>query len=157
LAGSIDAILSGAFPQLPLPEPFFAATEGLDIDIRQELSTRVKGRVWTAVSLLDWRLVGASPSVCGRHMTPTSFAYYAPSLLLAAISEPAFLDWALEAILPPNQQRVPKGDWWLGYVEAFTDRQRLAIRSYLAHQRHTLSSSDVVGEELLNVADRLWA
>jgi hypothetical protein len=152
----IEAVLREAFPEWPLPKAFFAATKGLEHDIAQELSARIRGRAWTALSLLDWRFVGAGPTVCREYIIPATFAYYVPSFLVGAISEPAFRDWAFEAVLPSNQQRKPKGEWWSEYIEAFSDQQRIAIKSFLVYHRRVKPLIDPVEEELLSTAEVLW-
>jgi hypothetical protein len=153
---TIEATFKVAFPEQPVPKAFFAGSEGLGHDIPFELAARVQGRPWTTLSMLDWRLVGAPPSVFREYMAPATFAYYVPSLLLGAVAEPAFCNWAFEALLPSNRERKPKGDWWLGYVGTFNDQQREAIKAFLAKQRQSGRAADPMDEELLRAAEALW-
>ena len=154
---SIDGIIRAAFPERPIPITFFGEAEGQEQDMQQELAARIRGRAWTEVSLMDWRMVGSVPAF-RECMLPRTFAYYVPSFLVGAISEPDFRDWAFEAVLPSNRQRLPRGAWWPSFVAAFGEPQRAAIRAFLLHERNALGKAfDLVDEELVGAAETVWA
>jgi hypothetical protein len=153
----IEAIIRAAFPAHPVPQPFFVTSEGRQQDIHQELESRIHGRAWTSLTLLDWRMVGSVPAF-REYLMPQTFAYHVPSFLVGVISEPDFRDWALEAILPFNRRREPRGEWWTSFAAALTDPQRTAIRAFLAFQRDSVGYSfDLADEELVSSAESLWA
>ena len=153
-----DAVIRAAFPEQPVPKTFFAVARPQQDDAWLELACRIEGRVWTSVSLLDWRMTGGSPSANRLYMIPETFAYYVPSFLVGAISEPGFRDLAYEAILPHNRYRVPRGEWWARFESAFTGPQRTALRAFLAFQRKAASFTfDMVDEELVGTAEKIWA
>jgi len=110
--------------------------EGLDRDIPKELAAHIEGKTWPSVHMLDWRMVGATPAVFREYLIPATFAYYLPSLLTGSILDPAFRDWAFEAILPANRQRKPKGDWWFGTLSEvlFVNQLRVASTWQLLHE-----------------------
>ena len=153
---AIETLIRSAFPEHPIPQAFFASSEGLEHDIPQELASRVVGRSWADVSMLDWRLTGAHPSACRRYVVPQAFAYYVPSFLVGAMSEPDFLDWALEAVIPDNQLHTPRGEWWFSFADAFSDQQRAALKAFLTIQRGS-ASLDIVAEELVGIAEKIWS
>ena len=91
-----------AFPVEPLPNRFFWASGevSLGYDIPQELENRISGRRWTDVTLMDWRMTGASPAVSRSYLEPTTFMYYLPSIIVGGFREPEFIEFALGAMIP---------------------------------------------------------
>jgi hypothetical protein len=152
----IQKTIRAAFPEHPVPDVFFSSVERWQNDLQKELSSRIEGRIWTSLSLLDWRMIGATPAAYREYLAPQAFAYYAPSFLIGASSESEFLYLALEAILPSNQDHKPRGDWWFSFSAAFTSAQRAAVQAFLAAQRDTGRSLDMVDEELISSAERVW-
>ena len=153
---SIDAIVRAAFPEDPLPEVFFRDHHAPDEDMPRELASRIQGRGWTRISLLDWRHVGATPGAYREYLAPAAFAYYTPSFLVGVVPQPEFMDLALEAILPSNRQRKPRGEWWSMYADSFTPPQRAALQAFLAYQREASHLLDVMDEELIRTAEAIW-
>ena len=152
-----DAIIRAAFPEHPVPTTFFGVERPQQDDIWLELASRIQGRVWTSLSLLDWRMTGVSPGTVQGYLVPKALAYYVPSFLIGAILEPDFRDLAFGAILPNNQWRRPRGEWWMSFAAAFTDPQRVAIRTFLAYERKADGFTfDLVDEELVSAAENLW-
>jgi hypothetical protein len=154
----IETIIRAVFTERPVPTTFFGPAEALQQDMPQELASRIEGRAWTSLSLLDWRGVGAPPASYRRYVVPKTFAYYVPSLLVGVISEPDFRDLALEAILPDNRWRSPRGEWWTSFAATFTNPQRQAIRAFLAFQREAAAFTfDLADEDLVSAAEKVWA
>ncbi len=103
-------------------------------------------------------MIGARPASWREYLWPNAFAYYVPSILIATLPEPAFFDLALEAILPSNQQRHPRGDWWLSFGEAFSEPQRQAIRGFAVELRTSRSETfDLTARELISAVETIWA
>lgn len=152
------AIIRAAFPEQPIPTTFFGVERPQQDDIWLELGSRIQGRVWTSLSLLDWRMTGAGPSVCRGYMAPKAFAYYVPSLLVGALSEPDLRDMAFEAVLPDNRWRRPQGEWWMSFATTFTVPQRAAVRAFLAYERKADGFTfSLVDEEQVSAAEGVWA
>jgi hypothetical protein len=152
----IVAIIGAAFPAHPVPDIFFAGP--LPPQDVQEDFARVVGRPWTSLSPTDWRMTGSTPAAYRAYIAPQTFAFYVPSFLVGGIAEPEFRDLALEAILPNNRWRVPRGEWWASFAAAFTDPQRKAIKSFLAFQRKATNLDfNSTDEELVSAAENVWA
>jgi hypothetical protein len=151
-----EAIIRAAFPDHPVPNIVAGSTGKFFQEVDDELSLRVNGRPWSSVLIMDWRYVG-NPAHCREYMLPYVFAYYVPSFLVGALVEPEWLCWALEAVIPFNKYHEPRGEWWFSFVKALTDPQRGALQSFLIHQRHHFGSLDIIDEELLSVAEAIWA
>ena len=149
-----------AFPVEPLPVQFFWAEgkDSLDRDIRQELGNRISGRPWTEVSLMDWRMVGASPAVARGYFEPTTFMYYVPSIILGVSREIDFVDYALEAIVPHNKDHAPRGKWWTQFSGIASPRQRTAFSALLAHVRLVFwGTTGPANQHLLERAEDIWS
>jgi hypothetical protein len=152
-------LVKTSFPVEPLPSNFFRpeGIASLDLDIPQELRNRISGRPWTNLTLLDWRMIGASPIVARRYLEPATFMYYVPSLLVGASQEIEFIQFALEAIIPDNEIHVPRGEWWFEFSGIATPPQRAALAAFLAHVRRT--SWDTIGSQnqyLLERSETVW-
>jgi hypothetical protein len=155
---AIRTIIHAAFPEHPVPVHFFLHSEVLHLDMPQELATRIEGRAWTSLALLEWRMVGSTPAAYREYLAPQTFAYYVPSFLAGAIAQPAFRDLALEAILPNNRRQSPRGEWWASFAVAFSVPQRKAIKAFIAFQKTTaVKSADAVDEALVGAAEVVWA
>ena len=61
---------------------------------------------------MDWRMVGTPPCISRLYLEPATFMYYLPSIIIGVSREMEFWDFALEAIIPYNKNRVPRGRWW---------------------------------------------
>jgi hypothetical protein len=94
----IETIIRAVFTERPVPTTFFGPAEALQQDMPQELASRIEGRAWTSLSLLDWRGVGAPPASYRRYVVPKTFAYYVPSLLVGVTN-------GGQASPPPSQTR----------------------------------------------------
>lgn len=153
-----EATIRSAFPVNPVPKDFFRDADLPMQDMQMELANRVRGRPWPSLSLMDWRMIGGSPASWREYLRPGTFAYYVPSILTDTLPEPAFLHLALEAILPSNRERRPRGGWWFGFADAFNDCQRQAIRDFVAGLREASPGVlDIRDEELVSVAGAIWA
>ncbi|UGA46617.1 hypothetical protein HU230_0011485 [Bradyrhizobium quebecense] len=149
-----------AFPVEPLPNRFFWASGevSLGYDIPQELENRISGRRWTDVTLMDWRMTGASPAVSRSYLEPTTFMYYLPSIIVGGFREPEFIEFALGAMIPHNKSHVPRGPWWSEFSAGASSPQRAALSTFLASVRHSLW--DEVGsanQHLLEYAEKVWS
>lgn len=101
-------LLLATFPPEVVPAPFFwrGDRHDDDYDFRRDL-LRLAGRQWTEIKMRDWTMVGRIGHT-RELLEPTTFLYYLPSLMLGAIDDPGYLDWALEAIIPLGRDRKPK-------------------------------------------------
>jgi hypothetical protein len=153
----VEVTIRTAFPDQPVPKEFFRDSARRDEEFQLELANRVQNRPWTAVTLTDWRMVGSTPATWREYMLPETFAYYMPSILIGVLAEPPFFDFALEAMLPFNRWHQPRGEWWFSFARAFTDRQRGAMKDFLAHLRASNPPLDLRNEELVEAAETVWA
>ena len=106
----ISELIRASFPVDPLPDEFWLADvirRPLD-DIAEELQNRIAERSWPEITIRDWALIGASPDVVRRYLTPNAFRYYLPSSLVGVLRDIGYVEWALDSILPNNQKRCPK-------------------------------------------------
>lgn len=152
----LSDILQRAFPVEPLPHRFFRGEPPQD-EFSDALRVRLQGRRWTEVSMLDWRMVAATP-VARDYMEPSAYRYYLPSLMLGGLEDLQFLDWALEAILPGNQHHVPRGTWWSAFVAAMSRDHRRALQAFLGllRSRHW-DEMGLDGREMTAKAEALWS
>jgi hypothetical protein len=158
-AESLDFIRT-AFPAVPVPVKFFW-TEGkdsLDCDIPQELRNRISGRLWTDVTLMDWRMIGIEPAISRRYLEPATFMYYLPSIIVGASQEIEFIDTALEAMIPYNKHHVPRGAWWFEFVRSASLGQRAALSAFLAHIRlMSWDGNNSTNRYFLQHAESVWS
>lgn len=125
------------FPTLPLPFPFFQ--DGIIVngkiianpEFPNELLKYVSNRKWTDVALDDWRYMGCPIDTVKEYVTPSTFRYYLPSILLNTVNDPSWMELGLLALLPNNQKRIPRGNWWKEYIEGFNKDQKDAVLLYL--------------------------
>jgi hypothetical protein len=156
----LSKLITAAFPVEPRPTRFFSA-EGMkfiELDIPQELRTRIAGRPWTEVTLMDWRMTGTSPVVARSYLEPATFMYYVPSILSGTIQQPEFIDYALEGIIPNNRTHVPRGTWWLELSKEASPNQRAALVAFLAYVRFAFW--DKIGSanrNLLEHGETIWS
>jgi hypothetical protein len=59
-------------------------------------------------------------------------------LLIGALQEIGYLDWALECLLPAGRKRRTAGKWWADFWTGFSEQQREAICTYLKGVRSML-------------------
>ena len=131
-ADQISELIHASFPVDPLPGQFFWA-DGIEPlgDMPEEIRNRIAGRSWAEITLPDWAMMGTAPVVARGYFDPNAFRYYLPSLLVGVLRDIAYVDWALEAILPANRKRRPKGKWWQEFSEGISVKQRAAICAFL--------------------------
>jgi hypothetical protein len=153
-------LVAASFPVKPMPDRFFwSSTEGTEKgDIPEELWNRIGNRQWTEVTLLDWRMTGAQPCNSRTYLEPRTFLYYLPSLLVGSLPDPEFIDWALEAMLPNNQNRIPRGKWWNEFAHAVSLNQRKALSAYASHIRLTIwDRIGLANQALVDAAEIVWS
>jgi hypothetical protein len=129
----ISKLIHASFPVDPLPDEFWLAgaiRRPLD-DIAEELQKRIAERPWVEITIRDWAMTGVSTDIVRRYLTPNAFRYYLPSLLVGALRDTGYVDWALDSILPANHKRRPKGEWWEEYSGGFSARQRTAVCAFV--------------------------
>lgn len=148
-----------SFPKEPLPPRFFWDQDKYRSagDIPDELRHRITGRVWTDITMDDWRMVGTHSRVSTRYLDPPAFVYYAPSLLVQSIDNSPFIDWFLEAIVPNNIPKIPRGKWWHELMEQFDNKRRTAIGGSLEYIQEYMW--DILSESdrfLLYEAKKIW-
>jgi hypothetical protein len=152
-------LFTEAFPIEPLPAQFwFEGKVPPDDEFTQELRNRLPGRRWTDVALMDWRLIGVPVWVSRLYLEPKAFRYYLPSIIVGVCTEMAFLEIALESIIPGNQKKIPRGRWWAEFSLSFSSDQRKALTTFLADLR--LRSWDAIGpsnQASLEMAEEIWS
>jgi hypothetical protein len=151
----LDLVVA-AFPVDPLPDRFFWI-EGrvpLNDDFAQELSDKILGRRWTELTIEDWFKTGADVVVNRSYIEPATFMYYVPCFIVGASQD---MCTALDAILPHNNNRVPRGKWWFAFSESASARQREAICAFVAHTRRMFwDKIGLEGQYLLERAENVW-
>lgn len=121
--------LESVYPSHPIPK--IVLTDDRDrSEFSNEIRKRFLSKPWTSVTLDDW-INTASVEVIASYMLPESFHYYLPSLICSSLDNKDYADWGLRAILPPNQRREPKGDWWAKYVSCFNVEQKKVLQEYV--------------------------
>ncbi|WP_143201951.1 DUF6714 family protein [Bradyrhizobium sp. NAS96.2] len=154
-------LLLAAFPAQPEPARFFWREDRHDDDyeFRQDL-LRLAGRQWTEIKIGDWTMVGRIGHT-RELLEPATFLYYLPLLMLGAIDDPGYLDWALEAIVPLGRDRQPKSKWWMELLETISPDQIGILHDFLAFVRKNLlpvQETFVVTQEevLTSEAEAFW-
>jgi hypothetical protein len=151
------ALIEAAFPTLPFPDALFSIEAGRDRHFREDFIGRIGRRAWTQVTMHDWTMLDFHPATARSNLTPSTFIYYLPSLLLGCLSDMAYVDHALEATMPSNRARRPKGQWWFAFVEELTAVQRVALAAYVELVRLLLlDSNDAVGLAYALEATAIW-
>ncbi|MFN5995135.1 MAG: hypothetical protein ACK45Y_13700 [Betaproteobacteria bacterium] len=143
-----------AFPLRPIPYTVFVYPAEYD-DIAESLWQKFSGKQWDAITLMDWRMV-ESIEVAKRYFSPEGFAYFVPSILLGSLEDSLFLSYGLEAIIPSNQKRTAKGDWWNLYRKLFSNVQADAIHAFL-FEAMSLCSSGSEEEAMVDCAVSIWS
>jgi hypothetical protein len=139
--------LHTSFPAEPLPERFFwaASDHPIEGDIPNELSTRIMGRRWTELTIMDWMMTGAPPVIARSYLEPATFVYYLPSLLIDIFDKPEYFEMAVDCMLPNNVTRTPRGNWWREFTRSISADQRIALSVFVGLVRLLLWES--IGEE----------
>ena len=145
-----------SFPMEPCPllSEVVAATSNGQVEIPRELLKRFRGKKWTEILLDDWINIAGIQAI-RVYLSPSSFHYYLPSLLMSVLERPQYLDWGLEALLPQNKGRKPKGEWWHEYFACFTVEQRLAVRLFISYAKSQCGHCSEE-EMLANCAEEIW-
>jgi Family of unknown function (DUF6714) len=158
-ADQIIQLLRASFPVDPVPIRFFSEDGGGRPvgDIPEELLSRIARRPWVEIAIHDWMMTGAHPGSARRYLDPTAFRYYLPSLLVGGLQQAEYIDWALDAILPPGRKYRTTGSWWKEFSEGFSAEQRAAVCAYLrgikSLLRHSLDSAD---RQQIRDAEDVW-
>jgi hypothetical protein len=155
----ISQLIHASFPVDPLPNPFFGMDGGGQSigDIPDELLNRIAQRPWVEITMRDWTMTGAYPCGSRRYLDPNAFRYYLPSLLVGGLQEAGYIDWALESILPAGRKRRPTGKWWKEFAEGFSEKQRVAICTYLTGIRLLLwDSIGSANQQMICDAEAIW-
>jgi hypothetical protein len=100
-------------------------------EFAESLRKSFSGKCWKEISLDDWINV-ADIETIAQVMTPESFFYYLPSILIHAFLHADYNDWGVRALLPHNQDRIEKGDWWKRFVQLFSREQKVLVCGYLS-------------------------
>jgi hypothetical protein len=82
------------------------------------------------LNIEDWINIGTIETIVYNFL-PKAFHCYLPSILCLSIAEINYIDWGIKAILPHNQSREPKGDWWQEYYSYFTLSQKAFVEESL--------------------------
>lgn len=118
-----------AFPLHPIPVKVLSDEKDLS-EFSCEILNRFQGKSWDVLSLDDWINIGVIETI-KNYTLPKSFHYYVPSILLLSLSSDNYIDWGLKAIVPDNQSRSPKGEWWLEYFACFSDDKKKFVQEYV--------------------------
>jgi hypothetical protein len=157
-ADQLSELLYQSFPVEPLPSLFWIDGREHPIgDIPEELLKRIAHHSWVDLTMRDWAMTGAHASTARLYLNPDAFRYYLPSLLIGALHEHEYLDWALECLLPAGRKRRTTGKWWTDFSAGFSEQQREVVRAYLKGVRSMLGDSiDPVNQQLLEEAEVVW-
>jgi hypothetical protein len=123
-------IIRDVFPVDPIPKTLILEEADASGDITQEVIRRFSDRRWTEIGMEDWTNT-ATVAALVNIMTPSTFRYFLPALLLAVIEDRRYLDRGIEAVLPQNKNRTPRGEWWHEYYSGFSIGQKAAVRRFL--------------------------
>ncbi|MBV9978468.1 DUF6714 family protein [Bradyrhizobium sp.] len=105
----------------------------------------------------DWTMTGVRPDATRGYLDPNAFRYFLPSLLVSGLGQPEYIDWALEAILPPGRNRRTTGNWWKEFSEGFSVEQRETVCSFLKFTRAQLwDSLDLADQQRIRDAEFVW-
>jgi len=92
-----------------------------------------------------------------RYLHPDTVRYYLPSLLVGALEDIDYLDWALECLLPAGRKRRSDRAEWMDFWNGLSGGQREAIRSYLKGVRSMFGDSiSHVEQELFDEIETIW-
>jgi hypothetical protein len=130
-AAELENMIRSAFPIYPIPDDFFRDNNLISTDIPSELKNRLFSKKWSDVTLMDWRMTGAHIGSIITYMTPDAFRYYLPSLLIGSMHDPKYLDYSVQALLPFNNEHLPKGRWWNSFFNGFDKIKKAAIQQFL--------------------------
>jgi hypothetical protein len=142
------------YPTHPIPKRILT-DERDNSEFSKEIRKRFTSKPWTSVTLDDW-INTASIEVIASYMPPEAFQYYLPSIICSSLDNKDYIDWGLRAILPPNQRREAKGDWWIKYVSCFNSEKKKVLQEYI---RYILERSSDESEEkhLATIAlEKIW-
>jgi hypothetical protein len=103
-------------------------------DFANEINNHFLGKLWTSVD--GWRNMDLSIKVIWLYLNTGAYIYYLPSLMSSALHENYFDD-AIDALLPQNQNRTPRGDKWGAYVSMLSQNQRQTIIHFLTYVAQT--------------------
>ena len=146
--------LKNVFPIRTVPKSVLLDEED-NSEFSEDIRHHFISKSWDSVTLDDW-INTAGIEVMPYYMTPKAFHYYLPSLLCATLENGEYIDWGLKAILPQNQAREPKGDWWSGFYNCINEEQRKVLREYLIY----VSDNSVEYSEekyLSEIGLKIWA
>lgn len=117
------------FPEQPVPRIDFDSISHDEFDA--DIKTWLAGRTWTDVPLDAWRSLPSS-GVVREKLSPSTYAYFTPAVLLSVFQDTDYSEYLLEWILPYNKFRIGKGTWWSDFVDCFNAGQKAAIVECLA-------------------------
>ena len=152
-------LIRAGFPASPLPQRFLRARGELSprSDTALELSRRLQGREWPEISINDWAMVGTPPCIARRYLEPEAFLYYVPSLLIGVYQCPEYLNFAVEGIIPDNQARRPRGEWWMEFSLNVSEAQKMAFAAFLMDIRPLYPEAESAIRADVEVAEGLWS
>lgn len=143
-----------AFPVQPVVKGEFRSYDHFS-DVHEDIEQRIFSRPWTKLSIEDWTCTGDVETIAAL-VTPDTFAYYLPSILQHSLRNTEYLDWGVRAIVPHNRDRIPKGDWWDGFLKRFDERRRRLIAEFLSACRDHADDEGSELSHLLGVAEKIW-
>jgi hypothetical protein len=153
----LSELIRGVFPVAPMPERFWVGgVEPMEMDIPQELASRIANRPWNEVTMMAWRMTGAHATIARGYIDADAFRYYLPSLLVGGLDDLGYIDWALESLLPVGRKCRTSGEWWRKYWIGFSGEQKDAVQAYLIVVQSLLRDSKPVAIHLIHEARTIW-
>lgn len=153
---TMKQIVLAAFSDEPVPRQLFWEHAEPTWEFPEDFERIFGGKPWTDMSELDWRMCCLGNAFRGC-LKPSTSLYYLPTLFLEAI-DGGDIEVAVEAILPNNARRIPKGAWWAEFFASRSSEQRSAIASFLAYLRPGRSEEVDAGmfDVTLSAAEVIW-
>lgn len=146
--------LYSCFPLSMPPKNLFLEDIDEDSDIVLDIKNQFLNKLWKDIGLECWVNIGC-PEVIMTCLNPSAFHYYVPSLMVSVLSNKNYLSWGLKSILPQNQKRTPKGDWWFEYFSYFSGKQKAFIKTFLLYVSGVVLPCSEE-EFLVSCAKQIW-
>jgi hypothetical protein len=154
---SLEIRIRNVFIAQPSVTPILSETNAIQNDIPQEIKKTFEYKSWENITLKDWQNIGASVDVIKGFMTPDSFRYYIPSLMIACLTNNLAFEMAIDSLLPSNQKRIPKGEWWENFQSGFNPDQIETIKSLLNFIFENSPANSVSKHLAARALKEIWA
>jgi hypothetical protein len=131
--------ITSAFPSSPAPERIIRESRYFipDSDIPQSLNENITGKLWRAVGLHDWAMVGTTPGIARYYMTADAFHYYIPSILTHVCRTGQYPEFAIDSLSPPKVKETFVRDelevWWKTFMGCFTLLEKNSVCEFIEY------------------------